>query len=361
MLEVQNYLKYKSLEDLNLEYGIIATYNSEMPLVILNYHQTDSCKTATIVRECRNLILSTVDYSLVSRSFYRFFNFGENTPEMEQFHWPSCTTMAKEDGSLLNFFYYEGNWHVTTRGSFANAPIFNQYQAKYFNMPENFTWKDAILRTLNCTNLNELNLDPKLSYACEFCSLWNKVVRTYPVPTIYLLSCFAGEEEVGPQKSPFKTVETFPLCNSTDIFAYINAHPEDTFEGMIIKDKDNRRFKLKSDRWKALHRMKGNGENLYLPKNLIPWILSGNNKILDIYPEITECFHNYKTKVDSAYKEVEELWNSTKHIQNQKDFALAIVKNTRFSSILFNIRKTGNPLQQEWNKSEALILKVLFS
>mgnify|MGYP001296035369 CR=1 FL=1 len=81
MLEVQKYLKNKTLDDLNIEFGIKIKEHDELPLVILNYsmidHGTIGNKTHPIVCECRGLVLEVGSWNIVARSFYRFFNFGE--------------------------------------------------------------------------------------------------------------------------------------------------------------------------------------------------------------------------------------------------------------------------------------------
>lgn len=78
MLNVQQYLQTKSLEDLKTELGIKVAEHATLPLVILNYDQIESpSKTHPIILECRALVLNKNDWSIVARSFSRFFNFGE--------------------------------------------------------------------------------------------------------------------------------------------------------------------------------------------------------------------------------------------------------------------------------------------
>ncbi len=372
MLNVQNYLKSgKSLEDLNTELGINVTKHPTLPLAILNYDMIESPKTHPIVRECRALTLNTESYDLVSRSFWRFYNFGEVLDEYENFDWSTCKAQAKEDGSLIKFYFFDGEWHVNTRGSFANGPMFGDiYDAKRFNLPEDFSWKDGILRALGVKDLKELNLDPSVSYSCEFCSLWNKVVREYKEPKVYLLSRFVGEEEIGPADTPcFHSLAEYQLDSAESILHYVNNQPEATFEGIVIKDDKFNRWKLKNERWKALSHMKGNnGQNLYNPKYLVPFILDGNPEIVFTnFPEVIETYNEYKEKVENAYSELEPLWVDTWRIENQKEFALAIIGKTKFTSVLFNLRKelgkdhTLEALKKHWKNNVDGVLKVLFN
>jgi len=357
----------KTLTDLETELHISVNRHDTLPLAILNYSQIDSPKTDPIVRECRGLVLNTEDHSLVARAFPRFFNWGEVADEMPLFNWDKSVALEKVDGSLLLFYHFDGEWRVNTRGSYANMGMFNtEWQANYHKMPASFTWKEGILQALGIKDLQELQLylDPSLSYACEFCSLWNKVVREYAQPCVYQLSAFCGEEEVGPQNVPlFKTVGQYSLRSADDVTDYVNSQPEATWEGCVVKDDANRRWKIKNKRYLSLHKMKGaNGDALYNPSTLLPFILEGEgDELLATYPEITDCFKHYKGKVDGAYNELESLWHCVKDEENQKDFAILIEGETVFTGVLFNARKHKVPLKEVWLKAEDSILKGLFN
>jgi hypothetical protein len=363
-MKTLEYLKTgKTLDDLHTELGIEVNRHDTLPLAILNYSQIDSPKTHPIVRECRGLVVNTSDWSLVARAFPRFFNWGEVADEMPLFNWHKSAALEKVDGSLLLFYHFDGEWRVNTRGSFAGMGMFNtQWQADYFKMPMSFTWKQGILRALGIKELSELNLDPALTYACEFCSLWNKVVREYKSPCVYQLACFAGEEEVAPREVPFfRSIGQYPLRTADEVTDYVNTQPEATWEGCVVKDDENRRWKIKNKRYLAYHKMKGNGDALYNPSNLIPFILDGEGaELLAVYPEVKECFDSYKSKIDKAYGELDTLWQTNKGIENQKEFALSIVGKTPFTGLLFTARKCKTSLKEEWRKGEDAILKFLF-
>ncbi len=366
-MKTQDYLRSgKTLDDLQAELHIEINRHPSLPLAILNYSQIDSPKTHEIVRECRGLVLNTEDWSLVARAFPRFYNWGEVADEMPLFNWDKSEALEKVDGSLCLFYRFGGEWRVNTRGSYADCGMFNtEWQARYHKMPLDWTWKQGILSALGIKDLSELdgNLDPALTYACEFCSLWNKVVRTYEQPCIYQLTAFDGEQEVGPRPCKlFRTVGVYPLRSAEQVTDYVNTQPEATWEGCVVKDDANRRWKIKNKRYLSLHKMKGaNGDALYNPSTLLPFILEGEgDELLATYPEITDCFKHYKNKVDSAYTDLEGLWNRYKDVESQKEFALSIVGKTPLTGLLFSARKNKTPLKDEWKKAEDLILKALF-
>lgn len=372
MLNIQQFLQSgKTYEDLEKDLAIKPTFHPTLPLVIFNYSQIDSPKTNPLVREARGCVYNTETKTLVSNCMRRFFNWGEVQDEMDLFDWSTVTAQAKEDGSLITFYHFDGEWHVNTRGSFANAPMLDEYSAKYFGLPVTFTWKDGILRALGINSLKELNgvLDSALTYVGEFCSLYNKVVREYREPKVFLITRFDGEQEIGPAHVDiFHDLKVFTLNTAEAVLDYVNSQPEATFEGVVVKDANNSRWKLKNARYVALHHIKGNnGEGLYKPANLMPYILKGEGaELLTYYPEVTDCFNEYKEKVEKAYADLEVLWKSNWQIENQKDFALSIFGKTKFTGVLFNLRKelgknqSVEALKKAWRNNTDGILKQLF-
>lgn len=360
MLKVQEYLIDNSLISLKEDLGIRYTLHTELPLVILNYSQIDSPKTNPIVRECRGLILNSEDFSLVGRSFPRFYNWGEVQDEMSLFDFTDFHASTKEDGSLVIVYHFQGKWYANTRGSFAQDNVNNCV----------FTWNEAILKAFEVSSLEDLHLDPKYTYVFELVSPWNKVVRTYTKPQMFLLTMFEGEKELPttqlagfqqPQRHFFKSIE--------EILKFLqgNSKSDPTFEGFVICDKDFRRWKLKSDTYMALHHLKGNADNPFAIRNIVPLVLNGEiAEVLISLPEIQGAYEEAKAIIDQEWQNLLQLWKNTWEIEDQKTFALAITKKTKFSGILFNIRKqkgknqTQEDLVYAWRNSADAIIKHLF-
>lgn len=367
MFEVQKYLRDgNTLEDLTNDLGIKVAKHETKPLIILNYDQIDSPKTHPIVRECRGLILEDSSWDIVARSFERFFNWGEVADEMPLFNFDKFHAEHKEDGSLSMVYNYKGEWMVSTRGSFAELPM--QFQE--------FTWREAMCNALGLNDLSELDkkLDPKISHVCEFTSLYNKVVRTYNKPQMFLLSAFDGHSElsvdacdelanevdfVRPKRENFDDID--------HLIDHLNTYSEEdpTFEGYIIRDDENRRWKVKSATYLSLHKMRGEGDNLFNPKNHIPYILGGNgDKLIEYFPEVEETFITHKNLVEAEYHLLSKLLGEVKDIENQKEFAMAVVGKTPFTGFLFQLKKenelTQEGLEKKWRNGGDSIHKVLF-
>lgn len=364
MLHVQNYLASKSFEELTAELGIRITQHETEPLMILNYDQIDSPKTHPVVRECRGLVLRTDTKELVARSFPRFFNWGEVQEEMKDFDFSDFCVQSKEDGSLVVLYHFGGRWRANTRGSFGMDTM--QFQR--------FTWQEGFCQAMGISSLADLEgkLEPDVTYICEFCSPWNKIVRNYGDPKMYLLAAFRGREELHWDELDaltifanglFQAPARYCFRNIEQVQAFLNeqAQNDPTFEGVVIRDRKGARWKIKSATYLGLHRLRGEGDNLYNPKNLIPFILAGEaSELLTYFPEVEQAFTEAKVKVDAAFVEMMSVWEAAKGLQVQKDFALAILKKTPFTGILFEARKRGVDPKTLWRDSADTIVKLLF-
>lgn len=369
MLAVQEYLQTKTFDDLTAELAIVVKKHDTLPLAILNYDQIESRpKNHPIVRECRALVLHTESKELVAKSFNRFFNWGEVADEMGRFDFSDFNVQSKEDGSLCVIYNFEGEWFANTRGSFAVDVM----------QGSDVTWRQGMMKAMGVTALSDLKytLDPRLTYVCEFCSPWNKIVRRYEKPVMYLLTAFRGTDELPPAEvdtlfrswALFSRPTRYDFKTIEEVQDFLNqqAAADPTFEGVVIRDRNNERWKIKSATYLGLHKLRGEGDNLFNPKNLLPFVLSGeDDELLTYYPEVTEAYYKLKAEVQAHYIKTLETWAEYKDIPEQKDFALAIKGRTPYTGVLFELRKkhksaqTVADLKREWRDSEGQILKQL--
>lgn len=365
MLEVQNYLQKNGLQQLKDEFKINVAEHPELPLVILNYDQCFSKpRNSTIVRECRALVLEKNSWDLVARSFPRFFNWGEYPEEMGKFQWHGSFVQEKVDGSLCLLFYHKNSWHGITRGSWGFGEI---------DPPNHLTWREGFCRAMRLHNLQDLDyfLDRELSYVCEFTSRVNKVVKEHKQFGMHLLTTFKGEEELRVEnwwKNLFLEPRRWVCFSEKDAARVIELEAKDdpTFEGLVIKDRNNLRYKVKSPKYLSLHALRGNNGSLFHPKHLIPFVL-GNDKeeLVTYFPEVESSLKVVEEKVNNAYQILSAAYSSSQGISDQKEFALC-VKDKPFAGILFNLRKKYGKeygkeiLDSAWRESGEQILKVLF-
>lgn len=339
-LETQFYLKEKGLQALQDEFGIEVRENEDS--VILNYGIASGQKTHPIVRECRSLCLNKLDWSIQSRSFRRFFNLAECVELHKDFNWDNFVCYEKCDGSIISLYYnlYNGRWQINTRSTFGDGKI-NDFQ---------ITWQELFFNTFKPPVDHDYVLSSRYTYVFEMCSLYNKVVRHYESPTLYLLAAFnrfvdkeLSDEELDnvAKKLCVERPQRYEFKNCDDILSYINDPELDaTFEGFVVKDNENRRLKIKNLKYLALSSIRGNGE--FSPKRILPLILSQNqndiDELISYFPEIKPEIEALQHKVNLLKYQMECIWAYASQLQVQKDFALAI-KNQYFAPIFFEARK----------------------
>lgn len=347
MLNVQTWLKNQNgdLELLKKQLGIDFTPAQNDSRVILNYNQIESPKTNEIVRECRGLVLDSRDWSLVARSFPRFFNAGEVPSEDEKFNWDTATVTHKEDGSLTLLYFYDGEWRVNTRGSFSDG---------YVN-GLGFTWRDLFFSAFgDITRLQALNKDE--TYVFELCSPYTQIVRSYDTPQIYLLTIFnnnTGCEMSQKYTDSMAIVHEFKQPLSCDIKEHSYAQNyilnkcdnDPTFEGLVVRDFSNNRLKIKSHTYLQLHRLNNNG-NVALPKNIARIILEGEiTEVLTYFPHLKSDFEKVQQVLNKWFQDMDNAWFCHHDQVSQRKFAEAIQKE-KLKFILFDARKKNtSPLE----------------
>ena len=339
------------VEDLNIR----SSPHPSLPLQILNYSPTTP-KKDPIARQCRSLVVDE-DYNLVSRSFSRFFNWGEFPEEEKNFDWSDFKVYSKEDGSLINFFYLDG-WHMTTKSTFG-----------FGEMPyASVTWRDHVLSVLGLNYLDGLDkyLDRELSYACELVGPYNRVVKPYKYPEVYLLATFSGRDEVQISKTPhiFQKPDTFWASSIDQLKDWLVdiSKFDPYFEGFVAKDKNNQRFKLKSRTYYEIHSLKDNGA-IYRDNKLLPHVLDNNRAELELYlPEVLGHYDDLKRRVDQLFAEISSIYPQMIGIESQKDFAIRLREfGIPMSGVYFSARKLGgthfslDDLRECFNKSSALL------
>ena len=365
-LAVQDYLLNHSYEDLGAEFGFEHKIHETLPLVILDYNMLKTpkgMKTHPIVRECRGLILDTRNRALVAKSFDRFFNYGEIDGETFDFH--HFTTYAKEDGSLIKIYFFEGQWHINTRFSFGDGNC----------QDEDFSWEEAVLKALGFKDKSELQWDKRYTWLFELCSPWNKVVRYYERPKMVFLSAFEKNKEISEKQydelykniSSFcDRVEVFPFSTIDDVKKALKSKEETdpTFEGFVLRDKHGRRLKVKSASYLNYAYALGNGSWVH-PRYLIVFVHDGDvDELLAYHPEVRKPYEEMKATIDRKIDELWELWENHKH-KEKRDFFNAVEDNV-FRNILLNLHSrnkeaTKHDLFLEWRTNEDLVLHKLYN
>ena len=364
MLKIQDYLRGDgSVEALTAELGIGVYRHPSLPLIGFKY-QSHAPKAHPLVREARGLVLEEGSWEVVAKPFDRFFNAGEGVDDLANFNWSRCSCQAKEDGALTIVYPYRGEWHVNSSGGFGHGIV------SFARM----SWTQLFWAT---TGLDPSRFDGRYTYIFELCSPYTKIVRLYPSPTFYLLSMFetatcrelsheAVDEEAA--RIGLARPELFPCASMGEVAAFLLEKERDdpTFEGVVIRDDRDLRFKIKTKTYLAAHHA-DDGGNLFHPRRLVPLILADEaDELVAYHPELRETVARVKERLDRAWDEVRAAWEENWRIEDQRDFATAIIRATPFSGLLFALRKelgarqSVEDVRRHWCANAESIVKILF-
>ena len=363
-MKVLEYLKTHGIAELVNEFNIKIKSYPEHNLVVLNYDQIESSKSEPIVMECRGLILSHEgnNWYVVSRSFDRFFNYGEQPDTQSHLDFSKAVLQEKIDGSLIRIYNYKGVWNIATRGT-----AFAESEVNGFDV----TFKQLVFKALDVDNedafqlICENSLNPNITYIFEITSVENRVVKRYSGYKLYFLAArvnkyhysFVTEQEKGwakklgawlPKQYYFNTIEE---CLETA------KHLKDLDEGYVLYQDNIPVCKIKSPVYVLAHHLRGEGLN---PKRISQLVLSGEaEEYLTYFENDKDIINPYQEGLKKLYSELTYTFKNIKGIESQKDFALA-VKDFKYSSVMFSCRKLNkNPIEVFENMSENYKIELL--
>jgi len=334
----------RSPKELEETLGIKSKRHPRFPnLVLFVYDQIDSPKLDPIVRSARGHILDEdFNWDHVCRPFDRFLNWGEGVdqgapvPDIG-----SSVVFKKEDGSLLNMWFYRDEWHVSTKGS---PDAGGQVGDNPFTFAELFwrVWNDKGLFVPDV-------IDQGRTLSFELCTLHNRVVCSQPVERIVLLG--SRDNNTGREIRPaaylgeVEVCKSYELGNLDDIESTFKELPALEMEGYVVAQflPDGRviRAKVKHPGYLTIHHLKeGNSK-----KRLLELVRTGEEgEFLSYFPEYGPQFDEIRGKFEALVTELETAYETNRSIENQKEFALQ-VKDLRMSGVIFGVRRMGGTIR----------------
>jgi RNA ligase len=216
---------------------VIKQDHPSLPLSIYNYSR--ECQYSKlwddITLTCRGLVLDN-EGNVVAKPFPKFFNYEEHTSD--EIPNESFEVFEKMDGSLGIFFYYEGEWHMATRGSFASEQSIKGMEiAKRYNY-------DKI-----CV--------PDFTYLFEIIYPENRIVVNYgKEERLVLLSIINPKGD----EVPYDEIEMdgWDIVNRYDginDFTKLKETISNDDEGYVIRFSGGMRMKIKGEEYVRLHRI----------------------------------------------------------------------------------------------------------
>jgi hypothetical protein len=343
---VIDYLKSgKTLEDLNCEYGIKSTLSKDEKLVILNYSQIDSDMSQEICQACRGLILEVGTYNLVSRSFPKFFNYGESNAAI--LNESNLRIYEKLDGSLVEVYYYKDSWRIATKGSpDASGPLVGTK-----------TFSDLIHQTIRRMGYKDLDsfmegANKSNYYTFELTTPENQIVVLHSEYKLTLIGRFDSEKEL-PLDTRWITARSYDFSTLSDVIAASKVLNGFLQEGYVVCDASYNRVKIKSPEYIATHRLVSDLKSTrgvallclqedyddiipLVPSGLREYIEDSRKRTLEL---IAICNKHYKVIIDHLGKTGYEDERAKK-----KRFA-TIIKDYLHRSVLFEMYKGRDAYQ----------------
>ena len=331
---------------------------------VIDYNQITSPRFDELVDRCRGIVVDDTDYKVVCNTFKRFYNAGED-PRTKDFCFANSVSYEKVDGSLIKVYYYRNKWRIGTRGTaFANNIL-----TSFDGVDGKITFKNLFLKTLNVTSEEFENImneycDRNSTYMFELCTIENKVVTQYPTNRVYLIGAINKYELIDHHAMDLLWLYNllklkfsefyFPTFYEHKSIDSVIEHAEsldDLKEGFVLcegalhEDESSLRFrlKIKSKAYLHAHRIRGNG---LTPKRVFDLVYANEHlEFLAYYPEYQKHFDIYVEKYDNIKKEIINVFDNIKHIDDKKEYASYATKY-RFSSVLFSMKQKGYSLEK---------------
>lgn len=379
----QGFTRDRALIALEERYGIKYSIFEEYGLVVLNYDQITSKKTEEIVRECRSLVLALPyeDYEIpafideedrasyhekfqvVSRSFDRFFNYGENGVEPDV---TELTFYDKLDGSLVGIFKHNGEWLYRTRSMIMPTSQVDDVSG--------MTWNKLIEEAVGWEWFKESakiwEIKP-VTFVLEVVSPYNRIVTAYEKPEAFLLSV-RGVTGRYIAETPYLRECYADLFN----FSVPSSYKFSNFKDCVDAQQSRRNLeegvvgynaegvpvcKVKNPAYVAAHHLRGEGQ---LTARRIMDLMNINeiDEYLAVFPQDLHRVQPWMEAKNNLDMDFFRVYDAICVIANQKEFALCATQYP-FQSILFNVRK-GLTYQEAWSKlsvdSQIELLKKYF-
>lgn len=367
MLEVQKYLKEKTLADLKAELGIKVREYPEDNLVLLDYNQIESPKTHPITIECRSLILALDTFDVVSRKFDRFFNLGEAPETVVDFDFSDATVMEKADGSIVGVYHnpHTDRWEVSTRGM-AKAEGEHMFGG---------TWREKIIQAMGLHDEETFQsyfteqLAEDITLILEYCSPENRIVTKYEDAHVVFLG--TRDRETG-EDFDYSMLEwvvenvlgdlnirmprVYDATKDGAALVELANSLQNLEEGFVVRcNKTGKRVKIKSKTYLVAHKLRGESA-VPTRKNIMNLVLEGEvDEFLAYFPEWSQLIREAQAEIGAIEDGLNQHWwnIATGMDLSQKDFALA-VKDEKCAWAFFQARKNNSHPVGEFRKAQIM-------
>lgn len=344
MLEIQKYLRNKSLEDLYNDFKLEIKNSILFPnLYLFKYNQIESPMKESICQEARGLILDKdKNWNVVSFPFKKFFNYGETYAA--NINWKTAKVYTKVDGSLITFYWYNNSWQVSTSGTPDAITKVQDF---------NFSFRDLVFSTMKEHNYQLPDEKYKnYCFMCELTSPFNKVVVNHKQN----LTLLGARDLISLQEISLEAAGkmfNIPLAKQYDLSSLEEI--ENSFqsfsaldqEGYIVVDSDFNRLKIKHPDYFKYHKLKS-GMCL---KSCMALIMEGEKEeLLACMPEYKEMADELEAKYQKLLVSLASAWEAALPTSSRKDFALSVACHPARAVLFSRLDAPGTSFEQLLSK-----------
>ena len=335
-MQVIEFIKQNGLQALTEQFAISVKETDD--LLMLNYNQIDSPKTHPIVQECRSLILEAGTLKVVSRSFDRFFNYGEALNVMPEIDWNRAVAYEKVDGSLIKIYCHNGHWYISTNGM-----VYGDSDCMGYGV----TFKELVWKALICKDDKDFQmkcnmfLSEGFTYIMELTSVENRVVKRYEGYKLHFLACrsnFSGNyiesEKIQALAFGANEIKEYRFDTPEDCLRTAR-ELKDLDEGYVVYQDGVPIAKIKSPAYVAVHHIRGEGLNAKRIMQLV--LVNEQDEYISYFPEDAEVFKPYVLAKSLLDHHMVSVYDAIKDIEDQKEFAVK-AQSFPFKAALFQAR-----------------------
>lgn len=276
--------------------------------VLFKYNQIASDFNEEICKEARGLILDTQDnFRVVRYAFKKFFNVDEGFAAC--LDWDTAVATEKIDGSIVSVWFARGKWHLSTNGTI------DAFKAELNGVGPYKTFGELFESVLPLSRFSEFsNILAHQCYTFELVSPYNKVVIDYPETKVYLLSIRNMNtlvehplDEVAEFANRFNfTMPQFYYMNDEAGFRRLVEQMPEGHEGIVVRDENGERVKIKTLLYFEMHRAKNNG--VITLERIVDLIRANDHyEFLSYFPEYQSVFDDVKRQIDNTEVVVEKV------------------------------------------------------
>lgn len=291
--------RYNQLDD-NCDFSKIIT--QECRSIIFKYNGNSQPQKELDILQNSQLEIKP-QFERVCVPFYKFFNYNEPIAKnlYEKMKFKKLYAYEKIDGAMVTV-WYDKKWHVSTSGNIdaLQAPISNP-------LSPYDTYGEMFISCAARQHLDFNKLDKDCTYIFEMIGKYIRIVVPYTEDKIYHIA--TRNNKTLKENFDYIGIEQ-PKCYIMENMYEAMKHIEkltlddENFEGLVVRDNQFNRLKIKPDIYFHLSTLKNNGD--ITPKRIMSMIMNGDDtEFLAYFPEYSDDVNSFKTKMNNCCKQLE--------------------------------------------------------